>query len=269
MKITISQEGTSPISITVPEKSNEGLFGLGNKKRLCYSYDDDKFAYKTLELAARHLFADVTDAKFIDDKSGGKTNPSEKGNFFIDKKYASKLKETHELKSIEVDVKENKEVFKDIYGYLFKNGTITNVEKDTIENFAKKYKINYVIKDMSSIVSKRKQEAAVLKKITATILNKFKSYKGIGLANPDDEDDGSLKRFISGESSVLNLISWDAREGTDNKARDEDAYNEFMEKYNEILNELETSIKQSGLSGTIGDSGDWDEGDICYYSNNK
>ena len=257
MKITISQENSSPIEIEIAERSNEGLFF--NKKRVCYSYDDYFYAWKTPLLAIKHLIAANTGL------SDTGTNPSDMKDFVINKKYENKLKEVHELKYIEVDlkVKENKRVFEDQYGGEH-HGTTIKVEKDTLINFAKTYGIKYTIKDTSSLASKRKKEYAALNKIVSAVLTKFNSYKGFKIAEREKED---IDNFLSGESGRYALIDWDAWAGTDNHARDDEAYDAFMKRYTEICNEIKSMISVAGLNGKIDDDGDWDDGIIVYYSN--
>ncbi len=154
----------------------------------------------------------------------------------------------------------------DKYGVEAKNVIkVISKEVATVDEFAKKYGVKYVIDNTVQLSSSE------LRKFIQNTLTAVKDIvpndvKGIDICKPDKED---IEEFLSGDTKSFPLIQYNAWDGTNNRARDEDAYNEFDEKLQSVVKAVDETLKAnpntSKYYSHIGCGGDWDDGDYSVY----
>lgn len=129
--------------------------------------------------------------------------------------------------------------------------------KQKKEEKRKEVKVN---KNISPEQLKYQYELCV--KLVKEVLAKYNNPKGF-TAGCDDED--QLEEFYNGEKYTITICNWDAWDGTNNRARDEQCYQQFLELLYKIETDIRKTVKNNKeLSGTIYNDGDWDGGDLSY-----
>lgn len=142
---------------------------------------------------------------------------------------------------------------------------VISKEVATVDEFAKKYGVKYII-DNTIQLSSSELRKFIQNTLTAVKDKVPSDVKGIDICKPDKED---IEEFLSGDTKSFPLIRYDAWDGTNNRARDEDAYNEFDEKLQSVVKAVDETLKTnpntSKYYSHIGCSGDWDDGDYSVH----
>ena len=267
--ITISLENGD--TVTIQDKSQEGLFGFGKNKEE-YGYlispsvktNENNVVVGSYDSVYRNPKFAVALLLEYDFYTGIKSKKDNKGNHIIPKKYEENLKKMWTLYKLKVNssnFKTNKDYsdYKEykIGGCLKPNSSIPCVEKIELPvgKLCEKFGVKYTIaQDVN-----RKD---IYNKIIRIVKSVLKDHiRGFGESNDKEE---SLN-FIEGLSDSLYVISYDAWEYTNGKARDENEYNKFNDRFNSILGQLNKALKDNNIQGRFSSDGDWDDGDI-YYS---
>ena len=269
-------------NLIVGVKSEEGLFGP--KTITAYAALEEGqtpltteygfSCYKNQNKCTRGMFGEFG-IKGVDERQSKydyyiNLNESSFTKIIVKAKNESKLNTKVHLYKIEISPRALTGSYLGIdkYGaYIRKSDVIKVVGEEvaTVAEFAKKYGVKYVIDNTAQLSSSE------LRKFIQNILTAVKdkipnNVEGIGICKPDKED---IEEFLSGDTKSFPLIRYDAWDGTNNRARDEDAYNEFDEKLQSIVKAVDEALKANSNTNKyyshIGCSGDWDDGDYSVY----
>ena len=264
-------------NLIVGVKSEEGLFGFGGSKTITAYYslrEDDGsptekdfvWCYSDPKRCVRHMFDKYEcGLNGVDEKQSTcdwEINLTEHDftKIIIKAKNKDKLNTRVCLYKLEI-IPDGR---MDKYGVEAKSVIkVISKEVATVDEFTKKYGVKYMI-DNTVQLSSSELRKFIQNTLTAVKDKIPNSVEGIGICKPDKED---IEEFLSGDTKSFPLIRYDAWDGTNNRARDEDAYNEFDEKLESIIKTVDETLKANPNTNKyyshIGCDGDWDDG---YYS---
>lgn len=264
-------------NLIVGVKSEEGLFGFGGSKTItayCSLREDGGsptekdyvWCYSDPKRCVRHMFDKYEcGLNGVDEKQSTcdwEINLTEHDftKIIIKSKNKDKLNTRVCLYKLEI-IPDGR---MDKYGVEAKSVIrIISKEVATVAEFAKKYGVKYMI-DNTVQLSSSELRKFIQNTLTAVKDKIPNNVEGIGVCKPDKED---IEEFLSGDTKSFPLIRYDAWDGTNNRARDEDAYNEFDEKLESIIKTVDETLKANPNTNKyyshIGCDGDWDDG---YYS---
>ena len=151
-----------------------------------------------------------------------------------------------------------------LYGYLIENKAL--LQESILDRFKRKKKKYQELPSTPKVKvtdpEKRKEELSLVQSIVKSVLSKYNNPKGIELYDNEEED---INNFLDGTDKYIHILSWDAWEGTDNRARSEEYYRPFEEILEKIWKEIDNQIKNnSNLHGMTEIDADWDDGYMNY-----
>lgn len=109
----------------------------------------------------------------------------------------------------------------------------------------------------------RQKRFTEVRKVASDTIKEIGPHKGIKLSSWYTEFSEDKVKVLNGESNEISLITTDAWDFTDNKARDDDEYIKYEEYvYERLLPALKNKLSKYGK---VDSTGDWDDDDLVIF----